>query len=216
MKLINPIRMIALSLLFSAAAAIPAYGQQARLRLDNLDRLSAGASELVDVIVDKNLLQLAAKFFNPKRSPDEAKIKELIEGLEGVFVKRFAFDQDGGFTEADIEAIRSQLRAPGWSRIVGVRSKKKTSINIDVFLMSEGAIIKGLAVLAVEPRALTVVNVVGPIDIEKLSQLEGKFGIPKFDLMTGGGDDKEKPEEKKPPAEDNSRTERKPPELKRN
>jgi hypothetical protein len=37
-------------------------------------------------------------------------------------------------------------------------------------------------VLAAEPRALTVVNVVGAIDLAKLRDLEGNFGIPKFGL----------------------------------
>ena len=198
--IIKPLRLVLFAALFSTLAATAARAQNAKLQIDSLDKFNSTASEMVDVTVDERLLQLAAKFLNPKRSPDEAKIKELIEGLKGVFVKRFGFEQEGQFTDSDVDAIRSQLRDPAWSRIVGVRSKKKTSINIDVYIMSEGAIIKGLAVLAVEPRALTVVNVVGPIDIEKLSQLEGKFGIPRLDLVTGGdSEDKDKPAEKKPP-----------------
>ena len=201
-SIIISMRLIAVAALFSALGATVAYGQNPKIQIDHLDKFNSTASEMIDVTVDEKLLQLAAKFLNPKRSPDEAKIKELIEGLKGVFVKRFGFEQEGQFTDADVEAVRSQLRDPAWSRIVGVRSKKKTTINIDVYIMTEGAIIKGLAVLAVEPRALTVVNVVGPIDIEKLSQLEGKFGIPRLDLVTGpdtGEKPAEKPAEKRPP-----------------
>lgn len=196
--IIKSMRLIVFAALFSIAGATAAYAQDARLQIDSLDKFNSTASEMIDVTVDERLLQLAAKFLNPKRSPDEARIKELVEGLKGVFVKRFGFEQEGQFTESDVESIRSQLRNPAWSRVVGVRSKKKTNINIDVYLMSEGAIIKGLAVLAVEPKALTVVNVVGPIDIEKLSQLEGRFGIPRLDLITGSETD-EKPADKKPP-----------------
>ena len=71
--------------------------------------------------------------------------------------------------------------------------------------MTEGSIIRGLVVLASEPRAMTVVNVVGPLDLAKLSELEGKFGIPRWDLMTGpkvdddGSSNNDKPAEKKPP-----------------
>jgi hypothetical protein len=36
----------------------------------------------------------------------------------------------------------------------------------------------GLAVIVAEPRSLTVVNVVGRIDLEKLGALAGQFGIP--------------------------------------
>jgi len=38
--------------------------------------------------------------------------------------------------------------------------------------------IGGLAVLSIEPREFTIVNIVGPIDLEKLTKLEGQFGVP--------------------------------------
>jgi hypothetical protein len=182
-------------LFLSLMAVVPAYGQDARLKIDHLDKFSQKASEMIDVTVDENLLQLAAKFLNDKRSPEEAAVKQLIMGLKGVFVKRFAFESEGEFTREDVDVIRTQLRSPGWSRIVGVRSRKKTVIDVEVYLMTEGGIIKGLGVIAVEPKAITVANVVGPIDLEKLSQLEGKFGIPRFDLVKG-----ETPEEEPKPA----------------
>lgn len=166
-------------------SATNAYGQEARLNIDHLDRLASAATEMIDVTVDQNLLQLASKFLNPQRSADEALIKEIITDLKGVFVKRFAFEREGEFADADVETVRSQLGAPGWMKIVNVRSKKKNIRNLDVYLMSEGAVVKGIAVIAVEPRAFTVVNVVGPIDLEKLSKLEGRFGIPKLDLVRG-------------------------------
>ena len=39
----------------------------------------------------------------------KAKIKEMILGLKGVFVKRFEFEKEGEYTLADVESIRSQL-----------------------------------------------------------------------------------------------------------
>jgi hypothetical protein len=197
MRLINtPTRLAVFILGLLALAAPPAQAQDARLQINHLDKFNSTATELIDVTVDQNLLQLAAKFLKPERSPDEAKIKELISNLKGVFVKRFAFDQPDGFTESDVEPIRSQLRAPGWSRIVGVRSRKNREINVDVYIMTEGSIIKGFAALVVEPRALTVVNIVGPIDLDKLTQLEGRFGIPKLDLIKGETPDDTTPEKK--------------------
>ena len=50
--------------------------------------------------------------------------------------------------------------------------------------------ISGLAVLSIDPKEFTVVNIVGPIDLEKLSKLEGQFGVP--DL----GIEREKPKKK--------------------
>jgi hypothetical protein len=202
-SLINAIKAVGLGLILLICSEA-AYGQQGRLQIDSLDKFASKAVESIDVTLDESLLQLASKFLNEKRSPDEAKIKEIVAGLKGVYVKRFGFENEGEFNDGDVESIRAQLKMPGWSRIVGVRTRKQTNLNVDVYLMYEGSIIKGLAVLATEPKALTVVNIVGPIDLEKLSELGGKFGIPTLDLIQGkvpGGEDsvKEKPVEKKTP-----------------
>jgi len=34
----------------------------------------------------------------------------------------------------------------------------------------------------VDPKELTVVNIVGPVDLSKLSKLEGNFGVPDLDI----------------------------------
>jgi hypothetical protein len=48
--------------------------------------------------------------------------------------------------------------------------------------MTAGEQISGLAVLAVDPKELTIVNIIGPVDLNKLSQLEGQFGVPELDI----------------------------------
>jgi hypothetical protein len=171
--------------LLALLAAIPARAQQGKIQIDHLERLSSRAVETVDVTVDEKLLALTGRFFNENRSPDEKLVKDIIKDLKGVFVKRFVFEKENEYTDADVEAIRSQLNGPGWSKIVGVRSKRQGA-NVDVHIMTDESLIKGLAVLVAEPKALTVVNIVGPIDVEKLSQLGGKFGIPILDLEQMG------------------------------
>ncbi len=163
-------------------AAIPCFGQNPKLQTDDLDRLFSGASETVDVSVDGALLQVAMKFLNANR-PDEAKIREILGQLKGVYVKSFEFDRDGAYTPADVDFIRNQLSAPGWSKVATIRSARGD--NVDVRLMLEGGIIAGVAVLVAEPREVTIINVVGPIDPEKISELgllEGRFGIPRLNL----------------------------------
>jgi hypothetical protein len=48
--------------------------------------------------------------------------------------------------------------------------------------MTEGSAVRGLALLAADPKELTIVNIIGPVDLEKLSELEGQFGIPELDI----------------------------------
>ena len=65
----------------------------------------------------------------------------------------------------DLEPIRSQLRQPGWDKIVGVTSRRGS--NVDVHLRYQGDTVMGLAIVAADPTELTVVNIVGSIDLEK-------------------------------------------------
>jgi hypothetical protein len=163
--------------------AISAAAQNPKIHIDNLDRLFSEATETVDVTIDGSLLQVAARFLNANK-PDEAKVRELLAQLKGVYVKSFEFDRDAAYSATDIDSIRSQLSSPGWSKIATVRSKRSGD-NVDVHIMLDGGLISGVGVLVAEPRRLTVVNVVGPIDPEKISQLgllEGRLGIPRLDM----------------------------------
>lgn len=162
--------------------------QEARLDISHLDKLAARAAETVDVTLDEKLLQLASRFIN-SNNPQEANVKELIAGLKGVYVRVFEFEKPGEYAPADLEAIRAQLRAPGWTRIVGVISRREGQ-NVDVHLRLQGNDVIGLAIIASEPKELTLVNIVGPIDLEKLSRLQGQFGIPKLDLEQSGREKK--------------------------
>lgn len=175
------IRHVVFALLIGMVAAAPVSAQNAQLKMDSLDKLAGAASQVVDVTVDQQLLQLASKFLSATRSPDEKEIKDLVADLKGVYVKRFEFERDNQYSSSDLDPILKQLHTSAWSRIVGVTAPKEYK-NIEVFVMSDQSLIKGIAVVAAQARELTVVNVVGPIDIEKLSRLQGQFGIPQLDL----------------------------------
>ena len=94
-----------------------------------------------------------------------------------VRVRTYTFDTDGAYSTADVDSVRKQLTGPGWSSLVHVR-KREAQENVDVYVNIENDKVTGLAVIASEPREFTIVNIVGSIDIDKISQLEGQFGIP--------------------------------------
>jgi hypothetical protein len=150
-----------------------------RMPLVGLEKLAAAASETVDLSLDGTLLGLASRFMDDSDA-EEAKAKAMLSGLKGVYVRSYEFGADGAFGPEDVERIRRQLSAPGWSRMVGVRSKKDNA-DVDVYLWADGSKIGGLGILAIEPRRFTVVNIVGAIDLDQLRRLEG-FGLPKLDL----------------------------------
>jgi hypothetical protein len=157
--------------LLLAAGAAPA--QQVKW---NFDKLAARASDVVDVNVDGALLRFAGKFFSDD-DKDEAKVKKLVAGLKGIYVKSFEFKKPGEYTAADVDTFRAPLKGSDWQRIVGVHSSADGE-TVEVYVKNEGKGIGGLAIIAMEPKELTLVNIVGNIDLDSLSELGGKFGIP--------------------------------------
>jgi hypothetical protein len=172
MKLTMPLMLL-------IALPIVAHAQDPRLQLTSLDHLAGKANQTVDVNIDERLMKVATKFLSDKEA-DEREVKKLVEGLKGIYVKSFEFDNAGEYTTADLDTIRTQLRGTGWTRMVNVISKKEG--NVEVYLLFNGDQIGGLAVLAMDEKELTVVNIVGPVDLDKLAQLEGQFGVPELQI----------------------------------
>ena len=175
--------------------AVPALGQdRGLLKLPAFAGLEAKASESVQVNMDSNLLGLACRFLNGD-DPDQAAARKICTSLTGVYVRQFTFDSDHSYPQSDVDGIRRQLMAPGWSQVVGARSRKENT-DVSVYILVDGGKAKSLAIIASEPREFTVVNVIGTIDLEQLHDLEGNFGIPKLDIEAGKKPDKAPPPKK--------------------
>lgn len=167
-------RKFILALVLMLGVAIPASAQ--RLNLSFLADLEERADEVVDVTLDASMLRMASKFLG--RDADERAIRDMIQGLEGIYVRSYEFAKEGEYDRGLVDRIKSQLGA-NWKPLVTVRSKKKDNVNI--YADMRGEKITGLVIIAAEPRELTVVNIVGPIDIDRLADLQGEFGIPHYE-----------------------------------
>lgn len=157
--------------------ALPGVAQAGKLELKNLEKLADRAAEVNDVTLDGSLLDLAVAVMKNSHDPDAAQVVELMKGLKGIYVKNFEFDSPGQYSQADVQAVRAQLTGPGWQRIVTSYSKRDGERD-EVYLLKDAEKINGVVVLVAEAKELTVVNIVGAIDPEKLSKLAGHFGVP--------------------------------------
>jgi hypothetical protein len=163
-----------------SALAAPAGAQTAaagRLRLDSLERLAPKATESVNIELDGILIKFAGSILSDKDKEERA-AKELIEGLRGIYVRSYEFKAEGQFTDADVAALREQLRAPGWSRVVDFESLDFG--DAEVYMATAGGRVEGFALLVVQPRELTVVNLVGSLDLDKLKQLGDNLNLPRI------------------------------------
>jgi hypothetical protein len=148
-----------------------------RLRLDSLERLAPKAAEAVNIEIDGVLIKFAGSMLSDEDA-DERAVKELIGSLRGVYVRSYEFKSSGEFADADVAAVREQLRAPGWSRVMDVKSKGLDFGKGEVYLATSGDRIEGFALLVIEPRELTVVNIVGALDLDKIRRLGENFDLP--------------------------------------
>lgn len=161
------------------APALAFAAPDPKLAIPSFAALAQKATESVTITLDPGLLGLAAKFLD-SGDPQEAATKEVLKGLQGIYVRSYTFDKDAAYQQSDIDAIRNQLAAPGWNRLVQTRSRK-TRADVDIYIMTDHNQAIGLALIASEPRQFTIVNIVGAIDLDKLHKLEGQFGVPKLD-----------------------------------
>jgi hypothetical protein len=165
------------------------FARTPEFRVPEFSHLRARATETVDVNVGGFLLGLARMFTKGERENDPD--LKILDDIESVKVRSYKFDNDGEYTKADVDAVRNQLRSPQWNAMVQIH--RRGSEDVDVFVcMEDDNKTCGIAVIATEPREFTVVSIVGNIDIDRLGQLEGEFGIPKL------GDKPEKDSEEKP------------------
>jgi uncharacterized protein DUF4252 len=144
---------------------------------DRIEQLAAKARDAVNITLDGPLLQLAAQFLNSSNS-DERTAKDVISKLKSIHVRTFEFDRDGEYSDSDLDAIRAQLKAPNWMRVV---ESKESGDRTQIFVKQDKNELGGLVILAAERRELSIVIIDGAIDLKRLSALSGNFGIPKFD-----------------------------------
>ena len=156
------------------------YGQQFKFQLE---QLAAKASNTVDVSLGGATLKFAARFLDSS-DPDEAAVKKMISGLDGIYIKTFEFKREGMWGEADLDGIRAQLRGSEWERIIGYKSAEDGE-NDEIYVRTENKKISGVAIIASEPKSLTVVNIAGSVDLEALADLGGHFGVPKLEKAPG-------------------------------
>ncbi len=179
-------------------SGVIAAGQQ--LDLSSLDKLTSKAKESSNITLDPEGMKLAAGFLEGNDKKVEG-LGEMANKVSSMTIRSLEFDGPGGYSNADVEPIRKQLSAPGWTRVVDIKDKDE-SFGIWFFRNDKTS---GMAMLAQEPRELTVINLVGTADLAALGKLGKLVKIPEirtgFDKAgkkpstTGSGSKKDEEEE---------------------
>jgi hypothetical protein len=173
-----------ITFIFAAAAlSLPALAQATQLPAPSPieKELAARASSVDEVTLDKNTLAFASSFMNGK-DKDKAETRQLIDGLEGIYVRDYEFDKEGQFDTGQIEQLRKYYESAEWSSIVRERVRK-TGESTDVMVKMANGKTVGMFILDVEPKEVSIVLILGPIRLEDLSKLKNISGL---DSALGG------------------------------
>ena len=138
--------------------------------------LADRAKHVTEVTLDKNMLAFAARFMDKDGDDDET--KAMVKNLQGVYVREYEFDKDHSYTSEELEGLRKYMQGSDWSPMVHERTKGSPEAT-DVYVKLIDGKMQGLYVLDAEERELSLVLILGPIDIDKIGSLSGNFGIPK-------------------------------------
>jgi hypothetical protein len=170
-------RSIVAVLLAGAALAVPALAQNSGLPLPSAveKELEAKASNVSEVTLDKSMLGFASKFLD-KKDPDEANAKQLINGLDGIYVRDYEFDKEGQYSMEDVDNLRKQFSGGDWVPMVHVH-EKKSGESTDILAKVVNGESRGMFILSAEPKELTIVLILGPIKMDQLGQLGGLGGL---------------------------------------
>lgn len=149
------------------------------LDLSFLKGLEAKATESTDIDLGPEQLKLIMGFANDANSD----LKNLARTISRIQVKTYEFDKEGMYSMAEMENLRQKVKAADFVPLISHKEKKGFT---DIMIRKGPKGANGFIVLSAEPKEVTVVNIVGEIDLASLSKLSGKFGIPEMKLENKG------------------------------
>jgi hypothetical protein len=158
-----------------ACLALPilAIAQPPHIAVPSFADLKSSATETVDLTFGPLLLGFVGWVMDD-HDQDSANLKKTVQGLRSVQIRSYRFKEDFAYPKADVDALRAQLSQPGWSQLVKVRNRDKRE-DVDIYIALENRTIHGVTIIASGLRELTVVNVVGTVNLDQIEGLRKTF-----------------------------------------
>jgi hypothetical protein len=147
-----------------------------------LAALSAQAAVKSSFTLDRTMLAAASTLL-----PDsDAEARQTIAKLDGVSVHTLRFGDPSLIDPAAVASMRDAYHLRGWKHLVSATNSGGPVHDgtTDVWVVLDGAAVRGAVVLAQTPKSITLVTIAGNLNPVDIFRLRGHFGIPKFD--TGG------------------------------
>ena len=142
-----------------------------QIDLKSLDKLVPLANSKTEILMDESMLKSAAGFLDDKKA-GEGTAKEISKNIKGIYLRSYEFSQKGAFKIEDLKPVLDQLKAPNWNRFL--RNEEDGELT-EIWMHTTNGQSDGLLLVTAEENELTVINLVGSVNLADLSSL-GNLG----------------------------------------
>jgi hypothetical protein len=152
----------------------------AKVDVDEPD-LEKKADEVVEVNLEGKSLEQGSRLLAIRQGVS-APVKSLLSGIKGIYRRTYRFATGGsGYEDADVASIHKKMTGEGWSPVIDVKDNAKREA-VTVYSYTEGESVAGVTVVSSDPSEVTVVNIVGPVDLQTLIEAGESLGVPTMQI----------------------------------
>ncbi len=171
---------MAAALLLAVAASLPAQE-----RSDGAALEFAGLEDKADEVVKVNLwgrsLEQAKRLLGLRKNVT-GPVRGFLAGLRGVYRRTYRF-RGAQPSEEDVRPVHERLSDDGWVPMIETSDRRRPE-SLAVYSYYEDEELAGMTVVSSEPGEVTVLKILGPVDLDALSQIGRGLGLPLMNLAT--------------------------------
>jgi len=142
-----------------------------QIDLKSLDKFAPLAKSKTEIAMDESMLKSAASFLDDKNA-QEGTAKAISKNIKGIFLRSYEFNQKGAVKPEDLKVVLDQLKTPNWNRFL--RNEEDGELT-EIWMHTTNGQSDGLLLVSAEGDELTVINLVGTVNLSDLSSL-GNLG----------------------------------------
>lgn len=171
------------SLALAMMLSVPAWGfTSAKLDIDT-EELKSQADEVVEVNLDGKALEQGSKLL-AVRSGISNSFKSVLGSIKGIYRFTYRFALGNPYEIDAMENLHRQMTDSGWAPMIDVQNRKESTGLTVYSYTSEDDSPNGITVISNDPSEITVLNLVGDVDLEALARVGEALGMPVMSIST--------------------------------
>ena len=171
--------------LLLALGVSPLAAQYETAEDDGIEMQFDELEEMADQVVKVNLwgksLEQGKKLLGLRKSVTSP-VGHFLGSLKGVYRRTYRFGKTKP-EQKDVEPIYQQLADDGWVPLIETENRLSEGA-VSVYSYYENEEVAGLTMVSTDPSEVTVVRIMGAVDLDMLSEIGKGLGLPVMNLGT--------------------------------